>query len=104
MIVVTGAFDFEDEAARQGWIEQAHEAMRVSRSEDGCTEYTIAPDPLNPTRAVLVEEWRDQAALDSHLAALGERRSQAPAPSGPTVAPTKTSIVVHTISEQKRLA
>jgi quinol monooxygenase YgiN len=39
-----------------------------TRAEDGCLDYGCYEDTQQPGRYVFVERWRDQAALDRHLA------------------------------------
>ena len=55
----------EDEAART-----CRELMTSSRKDDGCITYTMYRRSGNPLEFLLFEEWRDQAALDAHLARL----------------------------------
>jgi hypothetical protein len=42
--------------------------MRFSRQEDGCLEYVMAADPLDPERVVLSERWASMEHLQQHLA------------------------------------
>ncbi len=42
--------------------------VECSRGEDGCAEYSYAEDVLAPGLIHVKELWRDQAALDRHLA------------------------------------
>ena len=44
------------------------EFISRSRTEDGCEQYELWRDTANPARMTIVEVWRDQAALDVHLA------------------------------------
>ena len=44
------------------------EFIARSRGEDGCEQYELWRDEENPARMTIVEVWRDQAALDVHLA------------------------------------
>lgn len=39
------------------------------RTEPGCIRYDLHEDLDNPLAAVMLETWRDQAALDAHAAA-----------------------------------
>ncbi|MGO2037596.1 MAG: putative quinol monooxygenase [Brevibacterium sp.] len=38
-----------------------------TRAEDGCLRYELFRDRDDDHRFILMEEWRDQAALDAHL-------------------------------------
>lgn len=40
-----------------------------TRAEDGCLRYELLQNLDKDDRIILVEEWRDQASLDAHLAA-----------------------------------
>ena len=44
------------------------EFIARSRGEDGCEQYELWRDAENPAKMTIVEVWRDQAALDVHLA------------------------------------
>lgn len=44
------------------------EFMARSRREDGCEQYELWRSTETPARMTIVEVWRDQAALDTHLA------------------------------------
>ena len=43
--------------------------LAASRAEEGCIEYSYAEDVAEPGLIRVFEVWRDQAALDAHLAA-----------------------------------
>jgi hypothetical protein len=53
-VIVQGVFSV-DPNERDRFVEASIEGMRSSRQEDGCLEYVIAADPLDPERAVLSE-------------------------------------------------
>ena len=44
------------------------EFIARSRGEDGCEQYELWRDSENAAKMTIVEVWRDQAALDAHLA------------------------------------
>ena len=44
------------------------EFIARSRREDGCEQYELWRSADHPARMTIVEVWRDQAALDVHLA------------------------------------
>ncbi len=59
--------------------ELAREMMRSTRElDDGCITYTIHAKDRAPREFVLYEQWRDQEAMERHLARLlgdvGEER------------------------------
>ena len=57
-----------DPNERDRFVEASVEGMRSSRQEEGCLEYVIAADPLDPERAVLSERWESMEHLQEHLA------------------------------------
>jgi quinol monooxygenase YgiN len=67
IVIVQGVFSV-DPNERDRFVEASVEAMRSSRQEDGCLEYVIAADPLDPERAVLSERWESMDHLQQHLA------------------------------------
>jgi quinol monooxygenase YgiN len=66
-VIVQGAF-LVDPNERDRFVETSIEAMRSSRKEQGCLEYVIAADPLDPERVVLSERWESMDHLQKHLA------------------------------------
>jgi quinol monooxygenase YgiN len=96
VIIVGGVFEV-DPAERDAFLASRQEAMRRSRAEAGCLEYTFSADPLVPGRVLLYERWESQEALDAHLDAL---RSAPPA-GGPT--PATSSIVLSDVAGERRM-
>lgn len=43
--------------------------LNATRSEDGCIEYAMAEDLLEPGLIRITERWRDEAALTAHFTA-----------------------------------
>jgi|SRR5580693_9104109 quinol monooxygenase YgiN len=66
-VIVQGVFSL-DAKERDRFVQASIEAMRSSREEEGCLEYVIAADPLDPERAVLTERWESMDHLQQHLA------------------------------------
>lgn len=63
---------------RRQFLEVFNANVPAVRAEDGCLEYGAAIDvptdhpaqpPIRPDTVVVVEKWRDQAALKAHSAA-----------------------------------
>jgi quinol monooxygenase YgiN len=82
MVIVQGVFRVAP-SDRDAYLAETLETMRISRSEPGCLEYVFAADPVEADRVVLSERWESNEALDDHLRALTQRRSDA-APSPPS--------------------
>ncbi len=66
LIVVTGRVQVPAEA-RERFIDLATEMCRSSREERGCRSYRVYADLEQPTRYVFLEEWDDEASLQSHF-------------------------------------
>jgi quinol monooxygenase YgiN len=66
-VIVQGAFIL-DPNDRDRFVEASVESMRASRQEEGCLEYVMAVDPLDPERVVLSERWESMEHLQQHLA------------------------------------
>ena len=83
-VIVQGAFSL-DPNERDRFVEASVEGMRASREEEGCIEYVMAADPLDPGRVILSERWESMEHLQQHL---GQPRtgprdsSNRPAPRG----------------------
>ena len=101
MVIVGGAFQVEP-GERDAFVAERAEVMRRSRAEQGCIEYVMAADPLEPGRVVLFERWASQADLDAHLAAMSSGSDSES--DRPSIAPTAVSIVVYDVSGERTLA
>jgi quinol monooxygenase YgiN len=68
MLIVTGHIQLapSDVASFVGDVAAFGDA---ARARDGCLFFAVAPDAPRTGRVLVVERWRDQAALDAHLAA-----------------------------------
>ncbi len=66
-VIVQGTFSV-DPSERDRFVETSIDAMSSSRQEEGCLEYVMAADPLDPERVVLSERWESMDHLQQHLA------------------------------------
>ncbi len=98
MIIVSGTFQV-DPLRRDEFLGERHEAMRSSRAEAGCLEYTFSADPLDAGRVLLFERWESQAALDAHLVRI---RAAPPASAAP-VKELSGSIVLYDVTGERTL-
>lgn len=68
MIIVTGEVRFGE-----GEIERLRDALAkniaATRAEEGCQAYAYAVDVGDPNLLHVGEQWRDQQAIDAHMAA-----------------------------------
>lgn len=67
MIIVTGSVKFA-----AGEIDRLHGAMEkniaATRAEEGCEDYHYARDVSDPDLLHVSEKWRDEAAVEAHMA------------------------------------
>ncbi len=81
MLIIAGEVRFANaEALKKGQAAYAS-MIAASRAEEGCVSYSYGQSVTDPDTLVILERWRDQAAVDLHfatphmaafLAALGE--------------------------------
>jgi quinol monooxygenase YgiN len=98
MVIVQGAFAFDPED-RDRFVEMSVEAMRSSRKEEGCLEYVMAVDPLDPGRAILSERWESMDHLQTHLSQ--QRNSPAGARERPV--PTSVELTLYEVATSRSL-
>ncbi len=57
---------FPAESGKGAELAQAMKARcEVSRQDDGCEQFEVFQSVLDPNKLVLLEPWKDQAALDA---------------------------------------
>ena len=99
MILVAGTVKYQP-----GAIEKLKDAMRkvveATRKEAGCINYDFAVDVTDPTKLIIFERWRDQKALDGHIASahVAEWRK-----AGAEAGPVERNLSVWTVEEGKKL-
>ena len=64
-IMIVVEFEVKPEH-RNGFIELMKGHAQLSRAEDGCQQFDVLLPQNDQSRVLLVEAWRDQAALDVH--------------------------------------
>lgn len=64
-VVIVVEFDVKPEH-KSAFLELMKGHAARSRGEDGCGQFDVLSANDNPNRVLLVEAWRDQAALDVH--------------------------------------
>jgi quinol monooxygenase YgiN len=64
MIIVSGAI-YVDEADREAYLQACSELMLVARTTDGCMDFHLAADPIEPGRINVYEQWESVAAVES---------------------------------------
>jgi quinol monooxygenase YgiN len=63
-IVVAGHLIVEP-ADRAAYLEDCREVVRQARVADGCLDFTISADLLDPSRINILERWESRAAVET---------------------------------------
>ena len=50
---------------RDELVAASAEAVRLARAADGCLDFAVSADALDPDRVNVAERWRDRASLDA---------------------------------------
>ena len=65
---------FQAAPGRGAELAQAMKARcEVSRQDSGCEQFEVFQSVFDPDKLVLLELWKDQAALDAHAKLQGQR-------------------------------
>ena len=64
MIIIAG-YTRTDAAKRDDAVQAFRGMVERARVYDGCLDFAISADPVDPERVNLFECWRDQATLDA---------------------------------------
>ena len=68
MLLVTARITTQP-GAKDQLLPAAHRMVAATRQEDGCLSYELLESTESPDSYVMLETWRDRAALDQHMAA-----------------------------------
>lgn len=101
-VIVQGSFSVRPED-RDQFIERSIGGMRSSRREDGCLEYVLAADPLDPGRVVISERWESREHLDRHLLGMANLTGEAAEDRAARPAPLTTEITVFEVAGSAKL-
>jgi quinol monooxygenase YgiN len=66
MVIVAGTFTVEP-TRRAEFLESRVEAITTSRREQGCLQYAMSADAVDPAVVRLFEIWSSRADLQTHL-------------------------------------
>lgn len=67
MLIVIGRARAED-GRRDDLVAATRKVALATRNDPGCAQYSFAVDVTDADVVLSLEVWRDQAALDAHLA------------------------------------
>jgi len=62
MIIVAGHLRVAA-ADRDDFVARSSEAVRLARAAEGCLDFAVSADPLDPERVDVYERWTDREAL-----------------------------------------
>jgi quinol monooxygenase YgiN len=102
MVIVQGVFSVNPND-REQFLQGSIEGMRSSRQEEGCLEYVMAGDPLDPGRVVLSERWESMEHLQQHLQGQGTRRDDSAQAANARPTPLSLEITVYEIASSRPL-
>ena len=102
MVIVQGVFTV-DPNERERFLEGSVDGMRSSRTEEGCLEYVIAADPLDPGRVILSERWESMDHLQQHLQVQAAQRDDAVGDVSARPAPLNLEITVYEVASSRPL-
>jgi len=101
-VIVQGVFSFDPDD-RASFLEASVEGMRSSRQEEGCLEYVIAADPIDPGRVVLSERWESTEDLQRHLQGQAAQRDDQAPQAGARPTPLALEITVYEVASSRPL-
>ena len=61
MIVIAG-YTLRDATKRDAAVAAFAEMVGQARKQDGCIDFSISADPVDPERSNILEVWRDEKA------------------------------------------
>jgi quinol monooxygenase YgiN len=91
MLIVAGTFTV-DAGRRTEFLESRLESIRISRTEQGCVQYAMSADAVDPAVVRLFEIWSTRADLQAHLERV---RASAPSEGGVPVLAHDLKMYVH---------
>ena len=62
MIIVSGRINVRP-GAREEFLRLSTEAMVAARQTEGCRDFVVAADPIDPDRVNVYEEWESEETL-----------------------------------------
>jgi quinol monooxygenase YgiN len=66
-MLVLHAFIKVNPENQEEYLEHARNVMAGSKAEQGCNSYHLYEDTMEANTFVMVEEWKDAAALEFHF-------------------------------------
>ena len=64
MVIVSGHLRV-DPAHRDAYVEGCREVVEAARAADGCLDFHVSADPIEPDRVNVYEKWESVAAVEA---------------------------------------
>ena len=64
MIIVSGPI-YVDAAERDSYVRDCRELIVAARESNGCVDFHLAPDPIEPDRINVYEQWESLDAVEA---------------------------------------
>ena len=64
-VVIAAYIDIKPDQVEK-FLNEIDAAVDGSRAEEGCISYTLYADTKDTSKFIMFEEWKNQAAVDSH--------------------------------------
>ena len=62
MIIVSGRI-YTKPGKRDAFLEGSHDAIVAARRAEGCRDFAVSPDRIEPDRVNIYEEWQSEKAM-----------------------------------------
>jgi quinol monooxygenase YgiN len=66
MLIISGHLEVEP-SERDEFITERVDDIKASRAEEGCLDYALSADPVDPGRVLIFERWESKEHLAVHL-------------------------------------
>lgn len=67
-IIVAGKLKIKS-GSRDEFIENSRAAILLARKNEACEDFSVSPDPIDPSRVNVFEKWRSREALNAFRSA-----------------------------------
>lgn len=75
MIIIAGHSQVKNAAERDAAVGAFANMVERARKQDGCLDFSIGADPVDPERINVFECWRDQQSLNAWRKIAEDQRS-----------------------------
>ena len=65
MNIIVSGWIRVDESARDDYLAGCHEVIVAARSSEGCMDFHLSADPIEPDRINVYEQWQSVAAVEA---------------------------------------